>query len=200
MQIVLYGSYTSPYVRRVRVLARELGLSYTLVNTAEAAGQAALRAASPVWKVPAAEIDGELVLDSARITEALMRAAGPGPLRLVQGPHRRHEENLIVVVDAVLDGLIRRFYAVRDGLDPEAWPQLVKERERARACMEHLAGQLDGGGLRGLSGVGRAEIALATALGWMRLRGTFPIDELPEFVAFEAAWAARPSMLATAPV
>ena len=44
----LYGTTTSPFVRRVRVAALELGHTFDLVNTAHDDGQAALRAASPI--------------------------------------------------------------------------------------------------------------------------------------------------------
>ena len=199
MQLSIYGTTTSPFVRRVRVLARELAQPYTLINTAEEAGQAALRAISPVWKVPVAQLDGALVLDSVRISEALLGARGPGPLRPLEGPHRRYEENLIVVIDAASEALIKRFYATRDGQDPDSWPQLVKDRDRARACMVWLAERIEGGGFSGLDGFGRAEIALCCALGWMRFRGTFPIDAHPALVAFEAAHAGRASLVATAP-
>ena len=56
MTMTLYGTTTSPYVRRVRVVTLELGLPLTWVDTFTDAGQAALRARSPVWKVPVVEI------------------------------------------------------------------------------------------------------------------------------------------------
>jgi glutathione S-transferase len=57
--IELFGTVTSPYVRRVRIVAHELGVSVARTDTADAPGQAALRAFNPLWKVPAARLDGE---------------------------------------------------------------------------------------------------------------------------------------------
>ncbi|HTL38522.1 MAG TPA: glutathione S-transferase N-terminal domain-containing protein [Kofleriaceae bacterium] len=53
----LYGTTTSPFVRRVRVVAAEVGESVDLLNTAPPDGQAKLRAISPIWKVPVAVVD-----------------------------------------------------------------------------------------------------------------------------------------------
>src|SRR3972149_4198635 len=78
----LFGTITSPYVRRVRIVATELGLPCELLDTAGAEGQARLRALSPIWKIPIAELDGQLVLDSHTITELLLargRGGKPAP-------------------------------------------------------------------------------------------------------------------------
>ena len=48
----LYGTTTSPFVRRVRVVAAEVGEPVELVNTAPDIGQAQLREVSPIRKVP----------------------------------------------------------------------------------------------------------------------------------------------------
>ena len=60
----LYGTTTSPFVRRVRIVAAELDVAYDLINTAHDDGQAQLRAVSPIWKVPVAELDGQTLFDS----------------------------------------------------------------------------------------------------------------------------------------
>ena len=57
----LYGTTTSPFVRRVRAVAAEIGEPVELVNTASDAGQAQLREVSPIRKVPVAVIDGRRI-------------------------------------------------------------------------------------------------------------------------------------------
>lgn len=57
----LYGTTTSPFVRRVRIVAEEIGEPIEWINTAVEAGQAQLRALSPIRKVPIAVIDGRVV-------------------------------------------------------------------------------------------------------------------------------------------
>ena len=69
--MTLFGTTTSPFVRKVRILALEMGVPFTLVNTADEEGQAALKKVSPLWKVPVALMDADAVLDSRVIVREL---------------------------------------------------------------------------------------------------------------------------------
>jgi glutathione S-transferase len=71
--IRLYGTTTSPFVRRVRVVAMERGLDFALTDTATPAGQAKLREQSPIWKVPVAATNGDEV-DKASVLALLDKA------------------------------------------------------------------------------------------------------------------------------
>ncbi len=195
----LYGTVTSPYVRRVRIVAAELGEPVELVDTFTEEGQAALRAASPIWKVPAAELDGTLVLDSHAVVDALIAARGHGTLRPVRADWRWVESNVHHVVDGALDSLINVFYLAKDGVGPDQAPYLAKQRDRAAAALRWVEGALHGAQLTDEPGLGIVEIALITALEWMQFRRTYPVDAHPGLVAFLAAHAERPSVVATRP-
>lgn len=81
----LYGTTTSPFVRRVRVVAAELGEPIDRVDTAPEVGQAALREVSPIRKVPVAVVDdGRALFDSRAIVEWLVGKHG------YRGRSRRH--------------------------------------------------------------------------------------------------------------
>ena len=191
--IRLFGTVTSPFVRRVRVVAAELGLPIEMVDTATDAGQAELRARSPIWKVPVAEIDGRLVLDSHAITELLLATHGPGPLRALD-PRDVDARNAIAIVDGALESLINVMYLGRDGVPPERSAYLAKQRERAAAAfawLEARTWRVDPPGL--------AEIALATTIGWVRFRQTYPIEQHPGLVRCFEELEARPSFAATRP-
>jgi len=94
----LYGTTTSPFVRRVRVVALELGVPVELVSTATPQGDAELRRYTPLWKIPTAvftEAPGERVIwDSHAIIASLIQRHGYGPLRpdgALDCHHRRPE-------------------------------------------------------------------------------------------------------------
>ena len=72
----LYGTTTSPFVRRVRVVAAEVGEPVERIDTAPDAGQAQLREVSPIRKVPVAVIDGRTIYDSRVINEWLTTTRG----------------------------------------------------------------------------------------------------------------------------
>lgn len=191
----LFGTTTSPYVRRVRIVAAELGVATRLVDTNDADGQAQLREASPVWKVPTAvfEGDGQIVLDSHAITEELMLRHGPGPLQPFD-PRDIGAKNAIAIADGALDGLINVLYLRRDGID--ATPYLKKHEQRARACMQWLDERIDG--LFGET-LGLPEIAVLTTVDWMRFREMYPVVDHPRLLERLARWRERPSVAGTLP-
>ena len=116
----LYGTTTSPFVRRVRVVAAEVGAPYELVNTAPDEGQAALRAVSPIWKVPVAELGERIIYDSRIIIEWLTTFCGWGEMR--PPSDRWREANLVNAID----GAARLMRAPLAGGEEE----LVLERVR----------------------------------------------------------------------
>ena len=196
--IHLYGTITSPYARRVRVVAEELGLAYELIDTATDAGQARLREKSPIWKVPAADIDGLLVFDSHAITELLLERVGSNVL----APWRVDDveaRNALNVVDGALDALINVFYLRKEGVDADQVPYLKKQQARARAALSWLEGHVYEPYLTSKRQLGLAEIGLGTALGWMRFRDVYPITDHPRLMRCFEQLEQRPSFRATQP-
>ncbi len=194
----IYGTQTSPYVRRVRIVALELGLEHELVDTASEAGLATLRAVTPIWKVPVAELDGATVFDSAVINAALMRAHGPGPLA-DHDPSDPSTRNLLTVIDGALDSLINCFYLGKDGVGAEAASYLQKHQDRAASAMAWLAQRVDEGWLSPAKRFNLVEIALVTTIGWMQFRRTYAVERHPELLRCYERHATRASVAATRP-
>jgi glutathione S-transferase len=192
----LYGTVTSPFVRRVRIVAAEVGAPVELVDTFSDEGQAALRERSPIWKVPAAEFGGELVLDSHSIVDVLLARHGRGAIRPIVDAV--HEANLHHVIDGALDAAINIFYLLKGSIDP-AHAYLVKQRERTASALTWLDGTLVDHHLSADARVGVTEIALYTTLDWMVFRDAYEVSQHARLSAFRAHHAARPSFAATAP-
>ena len=191
----LFGSVTSPFVRRVRVVAAELGEAVHFVDTHLPAGEAQLRAFTPIWKIPAAEIEGETLFDSRVINEALIARHGWGPLRAPQSRDR----NLLTVVDGVLDSAINWFYLIRrDKGDPNQ-PYVIRQVARVDSGLEWLANELVGASFSPDGGFGLPEIALASCLEWMDFRQVREVAGHPVFGPFVNAWANRRSMSESRP-
>jgi glutathione S-transferase len=96
----LYGTTTSPFVRRVRVVAAEVGEPLERVETATDEGQGQLRAISPIRKVPVAMIDERMIYDSRAIIDYLTLTRGYGGIEPPRDQWR--EQNLVNAVDAAL--------------------------------------------------------------------------------------------------
>jgi len=192
----LYGTTTSPFVRRVRVVAAELGLAYDLVDTAAAAGQAALRALSPVWKVPVVEVDGRTLLDSRVIIDWLTTTRGWGKLR--QPRDQWHDANLLNAIDAALESAVQVFYLRREGFDPMTIPFGQRQLDRIAAIFDWLPGELPAHDPN--RGLGLAELSLACTLDWMDFRETYPTARhADDFGELRKVLAARPSLASTLP-
>lgn len=194
----LYGTTTSPFVRRVRVVATEVGARFEMINTAADPGQAALRAVSPIWKVPVADVDGRVLFDSRVIIDWLTTHHGWGPMRPPRD--RWRDANILNAIDAALDSAIQVFYLQREGIDVSPLPFGQRQFDRIAAIFAWLTGEIDAGHLGG-DELGVAELSLLATLDWMEFRAVYPAARHPSaFAAIRARHGERPSLVATRPV
>jgi glutathione S-transferase len=196
--VKLYGTTTSPFVRRVRVVAAECGEPIDLIDTAPDAGQAELRAASPIWKVPVADVGGgRMIYDSRVIIDWLTTTRGWGTLA---PPHDRwREANLVNAIDGALDSAVQLFYLRREQAPIDGLPFTAKQLGRIAAIFEWLATQLVAGGSTFGHGLGLAEVSLVCTLDWMDFRSAYPTANHPSLAPLRAAWRERPSLAQTRP-
>ncbi|KAB2903105.1 MAG: glutathione S-transferase [Kofleriaceae bacterium] len=193
----LYGTTTSPFVRRVRVVAAEVGAPYELVNTAPADGQAALRAISPIWKVPVAELGERIIYDSRVIIDWLTTFRGWGDLRPPRD--RWREANLLNAIDGALESGIHLFYLRREGIDATTLPYGKHEVGRMEAVFAWLGAELGKDGFG--EDLGLPEVSLLCCLDWLDFREVYPTakhDDL--FGPLRAAYRERQSLAETRPV
>lgn len=193
----LYGTTTSPFVRRVRVVAAEVGEPVDRIDTAPDAGQAALREVSPIRKVPVALIDGRTIYDSHVIIDLLTATRGWHDL----APPRDawHQHNVINAIDGALDAVIQLFYLRRDGVAVEGSPYEKRQLDRADAIFAWLGTQLTSDGAGFSAGFGLAELALISTLDWMDFRKAYPTERAASVESVRAAWRDRPSLASTRP-
>lgn len=193
----LYGTTTSPFVRRVLVVAAEVGVSVERVDTASDAGQAQLREVSPIRKVPVAMVDGKLLYDSHVIIEWLTVTRGWGTLTPARD--RWHDQNLVNAIDGALDSIIQLFYLRRDGVAVDDTPYAVRQLDRVDAIFTWLGAQKSADGTSFTGGFGLAELALISTLDWMDFRKTYPTERAPAVESVRAAWRERESLVGTRP-
>jgi glutathione S-transferase len=76
--MILVGQYDSPFVRRVAISLRVLGLGYTHDTRSVFADFDAMRAVNPLGRIPSLVLDdGEVLIDSFAILDWLDRFVGP---------------------------------------------------------------------------------------------------------------------------
>ena len=194
----LLYSPTSPFARKVLVLAYELGVQAALdLETIDPWTDETLRKANPFCQVPTLVLkDGTGVYDSAVICDYLdtlgRRRAVPAA-----GPARLRALTLQALGDGICNAAVRR---VREEKRPEPdrhMDLLRRQRQAMTAALDVLEGNLDG--LSESFTVG--QIAVACTLGYLDLR--FATDHWRQGRPHLAGWfdavAQRPSMVATAP-
>jgi glutathione S-transferase len=195
----LYGTKTSPYTRKIRILARAAGLAVTFVDTHTEEGAAALAHIAPLGKVPVVELDRQSglpgafdggaprVLPDSGLIAAWLWARHAPALRAAGFELPADDwtgRALTVVVEGALDAAINRFYALRDKLPDQGY--ISRQGDRVATTLAWLDAHMPAFE-RPLSG---AALSLGCALDWIVLRAMADVPRFLRLVAFRAAWTA----------
>lgn len=197
----LFFSPTSPFVRKVMVVAHELGIADRIelqrVPVSPHLPNPALAAFNPLMKLPTLLTDsGEALFGSQLICEFLDHAHA-GTLFPQGLPTRWRVGRLHALADGMLEaGIACREDLHRFGtMDADAWVGGRKTKiSQGLDYLESVADELG-------SQVNIATIAVAVAISWLRFRGF--VDDLaaaaPKLASWHREFAARPSMQRTKP-
>ncbi len=194
----LYGTTTSPFVRRVCVVAAEVSEPIERVDTAPEVGQQVLRAMSPIRKVPVVEIDGRVLYDSHVIIEYIAQTRGWGTLAAPVDPWRL-EHNVVSAIDAAQDSILQLFLLRRDGIAIDGTLFAQRQLDRTAAIFDWLGTQLAADGTSFSGGFGLCELALIAMLDWMDFRQSYPTARAGAVARVREAWRDRPSLVETRP-
>lgn len=195
----LLGTPTSPYVRKVRVVAEEIGLGDRLVfEPIVIADQPPALATNPLRKVPTLIADdGSVLFDSPVIMEWLDAEHGGNRLLPTAGPARWQALTTGALADGILEagGLLRTELAKPDG----GLAGVVRRQSgKIAAALAHL--EANDGWRSGPVDLG--QVAAGVAVAWLhfRLPDLAPqAADHPKLVGWFGSFSARPSMVATAP-
>jgi glutathione S-transferase len=182
----LYGTPTSPYTRKIRILLAAAKLPFSFVDTRTEEGAAGLARISSVGKVPVLKADALVIPDSGLITawlwahhEAALRAAG-----FSLAPDDWADRERLVVVEGALDAAINRFYLLRDKLPDQGY--VTRQGERVVTTLQAL----DERDLAFKRPLTLSALSLGCALDWMVFRKAADVARFPRVKAFHDAWLA----------
>jgi glutathione S-transferase len=199
----LYSSITSPYVRKVRILARETGLAGRIeeipASVSPIVRDLQVARANPLAKLPALLLDdGSALYDSAVICEYLDGLHAGRRLFPPAGPARWTALRLQAEGDGLLDAAVLARYELALRPEPLRWPEWIAgQKAKITGVLdvlerdaESLAGELTIGG-----------ITIACALGYLDFR--FADDAWrsarPRLAAWFAEISKRESLRTTMP-
>ena len=189
----LLASLTSPYARKLRIMALELGLPVELVETAPMDDTPALLGVNPLGKVPALVLDdGNAIVDSAVIAAYLLALAPGNGLLAAGGPAHWQGRTTEAIADGILDAAINLRFNAAQGVTSGLWvDRQYRAIDRAVAA---LAGRIG-------DGFGFGEICSIVACEYLDLR--WPAIDWrgaePALAALQTRLTARASFAATRP-
>jgi len=194
----------SPFARKVRLVAHELGVAHamTTIRTALRTDDPAFWADNPVAKVPVLVTDDGLRLaDSNVICEYLDTVHGQGRLLPAAGPQRWKDLSLVALADAVVEaGMLARSESARPA-DQQQAAKIAQEMAKVARGLDALAQALEDA-VPGQPVFGLRDIAVASALGWLELRfgAALLFAQRPGLARWWALAQLRDGMQATRPV
>jgi glutathione S-transferase len=199
----LYFSPTSPFVRKITVLAAETGLDGRIqkASTGPLGPGSEVAKDNPLGKVPCLVTDrGEALYDSPVICEYLDSLHTGPKLFPATGPVRWTALRRQALADGIMDAAVAR---VTEGRRPEnerSPAAIEKQRKVIAGALDVLEAEADKlGDPKGAVDIGT--VTVACALGYMDLRhgGDNWRQGRPKLAKWFEAFSQRPSMQATVP-
>ncbi len=188
----LLASLTSPYARKLRVLALELGLRLTVVETSPLDDGAELLAVNPLGKVPVLLTDDGTAIVDSRVIAAWLLAQVPGQTLLAtEGAAHWQGLTTEAIADGILDAAINMRFNAQQGVTDGMW--VDRQRRAIARALAALAGRIG-------PKAGYPELCIVVACEYLDLR--WPgIDwrAHAELKALQAKLAERPSLRDTRP-
>lgn len=191
----------SPFARKVRVLAHELGIhdSLELIRTELRSEDASFSTDNPLAKVPVwIADDGSRLFDSNVICEYLNHTCASGRLVPPPGPARWHALTTIALADGMAEaGMLARQEMARPPAERNE-ARVGQEMSKVRRGLDYLDREVTRGVPETLD---LADIAVACSLGWIELRfgHSFMVDGRASLARWLQAVNRRESLVSTRP-
>lgn len=193
----LYSNTASPFGRKAKVIAHELGLALEVIRTLPVQDEA-FRRVNPLGKIPALVLeDGSVLLDSPVICEYLDEKGGgkffPRPTLFADAKGKWKALVLQALGDGIAEAAVAYVMLGREPVPPEA--------TRKRQMDTVLSGLDMAERAIAPEAVTIGEVSLACAIGYVEFR----LPDLdwkssrPRLSAWYAGFCERPSMKATIP-
>jgi glutathione S-transferase len=170
--VKLYGSRTSPYVRKVRVYLEEAGLPYEFIEGDTRQPSPYLLSIAPIGKVPVIECeDGKVLFESLLIIEYLdgQRSAGTS-LLAADGAERWTTLGWHALAHALIDATTTRLQELRRPEALQMRDKLEWEEARIARTLTAIESQLGSGAYLVGDHLTIADLALGVALQYIDFR------------------------------
>jgi glutathione S-transferase len=145
----IFGSETSPYVRKARILIKEKNLACEFVLADAWAATSPVPALNPLGKVPVLERDdGSVLFDSPVIVEYLDSLKSPA-LLAATGEARWTMLRCQALADGVLDAVVARLLESRRPPEQQSAKDMARQEEKIARALAWADAQVRGDYLMG---------------------------------------------------
>ncbi len=175
MGYVLYGSKTSPFVRRIRILLENIPYEFKEVNIFEGQDAVDLNKINPINQIPVL-VDGDnTIWDSRQVFNYL------NSLHRFQNMDWQ-DENLLTAIDGAMNAGVALLLMKRSGIKTdEPLMYVQRQKERMESVLDFLKPFIMDQGLKSWD---FHTISIYCFLDWALFRGMINIDTRPECLTF----------------
>ncbi len=195
----LYGSLTSPFVRKVRIVLAEKRLPHEFVVTEPGRVQA-IAHLNPLGRVPVLQPDdGEVLFDSPVIVEYL-DALAPPALIPANGPARWQVLRWHALAQGVLEATVARLLETRRPAAQQSGESIALHENAIRAALDFAEARVPAATHLVEGRLTLADLAWAGALEYIDFRFAHDWRSThPQLARWLAPWSARASFQSTQP-
>jgi len=196
----LYGSFTSPYARKARILVIEKSIECEFIEEIPGDTNARFNRLNPLAKVPVLEIsETQALYDSPVIVEYLDALAGE-PLIPSRGDARWDVQRLHALADGIMDAVVTRMQEVRRPEQSRMDDVIDKQEQKVANALGSLNQAVRQREFLVGDHLTMADIAVAVALDYVDLRYAHDWrTQFPELAFWLASISSRPSFQETQP-
>lgn len=190
MALILYGSRTSPFVRRIRMLLEHVPYEFKEMNIFETQDAELLNRINPVNQIPVLQ-DGEehIIWDSRLIFQYLNQ------LHRFQN-FAWEDENLLTAIDGAMNAGVSLLLMKRSGFDIQSEALYIqRQRERIESILNYLKPYLTSTSFENWN---FHTMSLYSFLDWAQFREIISLKQRPECLTFLTTHAERPIVQKTA--
>lgn len=174
--MILYGSQTSPFVRRIRLLLNENDYEFVKVNIFDLNERQQLLKLSPLLKIPILKVNDEIIWDS-RIIFNFFCQKGIHPFL------KSEEENILTAINDVSDSLVQTLLAKRSELQfPKNTPIEISHRERIQNTFTYLESRVKTSPFETWNFI---SMCLFSLVDWVEFRSLANLNSYPLLLEFK---------------
>jgi glutathione S-transferase len=194
MNYTLIGSFTSPYVRKIRLLLFSLGTyKFESINYLEKKDSDYLKSINPINQIPIL-LDGETTIFDSRVIFSYIQKKHHLKTLTIE------DENILSAIDAAMDTSINLFSLRRGGLDLSVEnPYLERQIERVPLILNWLTPWVKTLDAKNPDHWNFVTMSLYSYLYWGEFRKIVDLSSFPEHKIFLEKFKNAPGVQETSP-